>query len=96
MRSFVFAVICPGLSSAAQWQSLDPVSAEARSATLAIGTDGTGRSAIEWGVYGMPETFVVNGKGEIVFKHVGPITPESIKAKLIPAIEKARSATSAP
>ena len=35
-----------------------------------------GRGAIEWGVYGMPETFVVNGKGKIVYKHVGPISPE--------------------
>ena len=38
-----------------------------------------GRGAIEWGVYGMPETFVLNGKGEIVFKHVGPISPESMR-----------------
>jgi cytochrome c biogenesis protein CcmG/thiol:disulfide interchange protein DsbE len=38
----------------------------------------------------MPETFVVNGKGEIVFKHVGPISPASLTGKLIPAIEAAR------
>jgi cytochrome c biogenesis protein CcmG/thiol:disulfide interchange protein DsbE len=56
----------------------------------AVGTDDNGRGAIEWGVYGMPETFVVNGKGEIVFKHVGPISPESLISKLIPAIESAR------
>ncbi len=56
----------------------------------AVGTDDNGRSAIEWGVYGMPETFVVNGKGEIVFKHVGAITPTSLTEKLIPAIEAAR------
>jgi cytochrome c biogenesis protein CcmG/thiol:disulfide interchange protein DsbE len=56
----------------------------------AVGVDGNGRAAIEWGVYGMPETFVVNGKGEIVFKHVGPISPQSLTAKLIPAIEAAR------
>ena len=37
----------------------------------AVGTDDNGRAAIEWGVYGMPETFVLNGRGEIVFKHVG-------------------------
>jgi cytochrome c biogenesis protein CcmG/thiol:disulfide interchange protein DsbE len=58
----------------------------------AVGTDDNGRGAIEWGVYGMPETFVVNGKGEIVFKHVGPISPESLATKLIPAIEAARKA----
>jgi len=56
----------------------------------AVGTDDNGRGAIEWGVYGMPETFVVNGKGEIVFKHVGPISPQSLTSKLIPAIEAAR------
>ncbi len=56
----------------------------------AVGTDNSGRSAIEWGVYGMPETFVVNGRGEIVFKHVGAITPQSLATQLIPAIEGAR------
>ena len=56
----------------------------------AVGTDTNGRAAIEWGVYGMPETFIVNGKGEIVYKHVGPISPETLEEKLIPAIEAAR------
>jgi cytochrome c biogenesis protein CcmG, thiol:disulfide interchange protein DsbE len=57
----------------------------------AVGVDVHGRAAIEWGVYGMPETFVLNGRGEIVYKHVGPITPESLDAKVIPAIKKAQS-----
>lgn len=56
----------------------------------AIGADTSGRLAIEWGVYGMPETFVINGKGEITYKHVGPMSAESIKQRLLPAIEKAR------
>lgn len=59
----------------------------------AVGTDSDGRNAIEWGVYGMPETFVVNGNGEIVYKHVGPLSQASIKDKLLPAIEKAKSAS---
>lgn len=59
---------------------------------VAAGADAVGRAAIEWGVYGMPETFVVNGKGEIVFKHVGPISAESIQSKLLPAIAAAESA----
>ncbi|HEX2840758.1 DsbE family thiol:disulfide interchange protein [Hyphomicrobium sp.] len=58
----------------------------------AIGTDQTGRSAIEWGVYGMPETFVINGRGEIAYKHVGPISQSSLESKLLPEIEKARTA----
>ena len=56
----------------------------------AVGVDGNGRAAIEWGVYGMPETFIVNGKGEIVYKHVGPITPETLEARIIPAIRAAQ------
>ncbi len=58
----------------------------------AIGTDQTGRSAIEWGVYGMPETFVINGRGEIAYKHVGPISKESLESKLLPAIAAAQAA----
>ena len=61
----------------------------------AVGADQSGRQAIEWGVYGMPETFVVSGRGEITYKHVGPMTPESVELKVIPAIEAARRATTA-
>ena len=57
---------------------------------VAAGTDPNGRGAIEWGVYGMPETFVVNGKGEIAYKHIGPISSQSLTEELIPEIEKAR------
>lgn len=62
----------------------------------AVGVDPAGRSAIEWGVYGMPETFIVNGKGEIVYKHVGPITPASLEEKVLPAIASAKSELSTP
>lgn len=57
----------------------------------AVGTDQNGRGAIEWGVYGMPETFVINGAGEIVYKHVGPISASSLTTKLLPAIKAARA-----
>lgn len=57
----------------------------------AVGADSSGRGAIEWGVYGMPETFVLNGKGIIVYKHVGPITAETLESKLIPAVKAAAS-----
>jgi cytochrome c biogenesis protein CcmG, thiol:disulfide interchange protein DsbE len=60
-----------------------------------IGTDASGRAAIDWGVYGMPETFVINGRGEIVYKHIGPLSTESIEAKVMPAIEKAKAALAA-
>jgi cytochrome c biogenesis protein CcmG/thiol:disulfide interchange protein DsbE len=57
----------------------------------AVGTDQSGRNAIEWGVYGMPETFVINGEGKIAYKHVGPISAESLEKQLIPAIAAAQS-----
>lgn len=57
-----------------------------------VGTDPDGRRAIEWGVYGMPETFVIDGAGKIAYKHVGPISEESLTRKLLPAIERAKSA----
>ena len=56
----------------------------------AAGTDPQGRGAIEWGVYGMPETFVVDGKGRIAYKHVGAITERSLVEQLVPAVESAR------
>lgn len=58
---------------------------------VAVGGDPAGKAAIEWGVYGMPETFVVDGRGVIVYKHVGPIGPEALETKLIPAVEAARA-----
>jgi cytochrome c biogenesis protein CcmG/thiol:disulfide interchange protein DsbE len=56
---------------------------------IANGTDGNGRAAIEWGVYGVPETFVVGRDGRIAYKLIGPITPDNLDASLKPAIEKA-------
>ena len=49
-----------------------------------------GRTAIDWGVYGAPETFVVDGKGVIRFKVVGALTDEIIAKQLMPEIEKAK------
>lgn len=54
-----------------------------------VGVDGSGRAAIEWGVYGMPETFVVDGQGTVVYKHVGPISRESLDTRVFPALIKA-------
>ncbi len=55
----------------------------------ANGTDGNGRAAIEWGVYGVPETFVIGRDGRIAYKLIGPVTPDNLEAALKPAIEKA-------
>jgi cytochrome c biogenesis protein CcmG/thiol:disulfide interchange protein DsbE len=54
-----------------------------------VGVDGNGRAAIEWGVYGVPETFVVGREGTILYKMVGPVTPENIDSVLKAEIEKA-------
>ncbi len=56
---------------------------------MAVGTDKSGRGAIDWGVYGMPETFVIDKQGKIAHKHVGPITPKALKETILPAIEAA-------
>jgi len=58
----------------------------------AIGVDSAGRAAIDWGVYGVPETFLVGKDGKIAFKHVGPLTEQAIATMLMPAIEKALAA----
>ncbi len=56
-----------------------------------IGVDRKGRAAIEWGVYGVPETFVIDGQGRIVYKHIGPIQGPDIENKILPAVEKAKA-----
>jgi cytochrome c biogenesis protein CcmG/thiol:disulfide interchange protein DsbE len=57
----------------------------------AIGVDENGRTAIDWGVYGVPETYLVGKDGRILYKHVGPFTEQSIARELMPEIEKAVS-----
>jgi cytochrome c biogenesis protein CcmG/thiol:disulfide interchange protein DsbE len=59
---------------------------------VAAGADTNGRASIEWGVYGVPETFLVGRDGRIAFKLVGPITTENIAGQIKPAIEKALAA----
>ena len=58
----------------------------------ANGADGNGRAAIEWGVYGVPETFVIGRDAKIAYKLIGPITPENLEAVLKREIDKALAA----
>ena len=58
----------------------------------AVGTDANGRASIDWGVYGVPETFLIGRDGRIAYKLVGPISPENLAATLKPQIEKALAA----
>jgi cytochrome c biogenesis protein CcmG/thiol:disulfide interchange protein DsbE len=55
----------------------------------ASGVDANGRAAIEWGVYGVPETFVVGRDGRIAYKLIGPVTAENLEQAVKPVIEKA-------
>jgi len=55
----------------------------------AAGVDENGRASIEWGVYGVPETFVIGRDGRIAYKLVGPITPDTLGRELKPEIDKA-------
>ncbi len=52
------------------------------------GADVDGRVGIDWGVYGVPETFVIDRDGRIAYKHIGALTPEFVREKLVPMIEK--------
>lgn len=55
----------------------------------AVGYDPAGQSTIDWGVYGVPETFLVGTDGTILWKQTGPFTPQAIESGLIPALDKA-------
>ena len=55
----------------------------------AVGADFAGRTAIDFGVYGVPETFVVRGDGVVAYKLVGPLTPYALEKTLTPEIKKA-------
>lgn len=53
-----------------------------------IGIDPDGRNSIEWGVYGVPETFVVNGDGVIVYKTISALTRETVNSEILPLLKK--------
>ncbi|MBD8525324.1 DsbE family thiol:disulfide interchange protein [Pseudomarimonas arenosa] len=50
--------------------------------------DADGRSAIDWGIYGAPETFLVDANGQVIFKHVGPVTWDVVTQELMPRLSK--------
>ncbi len=57
----------------------------------AIGEDANGRMALNWGLYGVPETYVLDGTGKIVLRFAGPITQRVMDSQIRPAIEAARN-----
>lgn len=56
----------------------------------AIGADSDGRTTIDWGSYGVPETFIVDGQGIIRYKHIGGLNPDHMTGILADEIEKAK------
>jgi len=54
----------------------------------AVGTDPSGRIGIDWGVYGVPESFVIAPDGTIAYKFIGPLTEDSLRDTLMPEVEK--------
>ncbi len=58
----------------------------------AVGFDTDGRAAIDWGVYGAPETFLVDGRGRVLFKFISPMTEEVWEREFMPRIAAARRA----
>lgn len=55
----------------------------------AIGADAPGRMGIDWGLYGVPETFVIDGQGKVIARFAGPITERSLASDIRPAMAKA-------
>ena len=53
-----------------------------------IGVDRNGTTAIDFGVYGVPETYVVDATGHIRLRHVGPLTAEDVKSEILPLIQQ--------
>jgi cytochrome c biogenesis protein CcmG/thiol:disulfide interchange protein DsbE len=56
----------------------------------ALGADATGRTAIDWGVYGVPETYVIDGEGKVLYRLAGPVTSMTLEGGLREAIEAAQ------
>lgn len=55
-----------------------------------VGSDLNGRAGIEWGVYGVPETFIVDGRGRIIYKHISVVTRKILDEEILPRVEQAR------
>lgn len=57
------------------------------------GADTEGRTGLDWGLYGVPETFVIDANGTVVLRFAGPVTPSILESRIRPAMEKAAAAT---
>jgi cytochrome c biogenesis protein CcmG, thiol:disulfide interchange protein DsbE len=78
-----------GLAYKDEPENLRRFLAEGGDPFVKIGADRKGRTAIDWGVYGVPETFIVKGDGTIAYRFVGPIGEASYRSVILLEIEKA-------
>lgn len=62
--------------------------AELGDAFTRVGADRDGKASIEWGVYGVPETYIVDARGTIVHRHVGPLQPRDVERTILPILER--------
>ena len=53
-----------------------------------VGADRDGRVGIDWGVYGVPETYVIDKDGRIAYRHVGPLQPRDVDRTILPLLEQ--------
>jgi len=53
-----------------------------------IGSDPSGRAGIDWGVYGVPETYILDAAGRIRYKHVGPLSAEDVEGAILPVLRQ--------
>jgi len=53
-----------------------------------VGADRSGRVGIDWGVYGVPETYVIDKDGRIAYRHVGPLQPHDVERTILPLLEQ--------
>jgi cytochrome c biogenesis protein CcmG/thiol:disulfide interchange protein DsbE len=60
---------------------------------VATGFDGDGRAAIDWGVYGAPETFLIDANGVVLYRHISPLTMETWETEFVPRIRKAQESS---
>lgn len=77
----------------------DPLAAQAFLEELGnpftrLGVDPTGRAGLDWGVYGMPETFVVDAQGRIAYRHVGPLDRQTFEQEILPLVTRLRAEAS--
>jgi cytochrome c biogenesis protein CcmG/thiol:disulfide interchange protein DsbE len=71
------------------WDKREPALrwlAELGNPYVSVAFDPEGRTAIDWGVYGAPETFLIDGSGLVVKKHIGPITPDVWEHEFLPLL----------